>query len=87
MLARRLIAGRAAQERLRLYAWDERAWEVRQAGSTCEVTEQGCGSGCGGGGGKQPGRGEHGQANTSRTQGRARRDKRVGSCAPSSDEG
>jgi hypothetical protein len=73
---------RAARGTLRRYALDARPREVRQARSTCEPAEQARGTGGGGGGGKGPARGEHGQANTSRTQSRIWRVKRTGSCAP-----
>src|SRR5450755_1812883 len=43
---------------LRRYALDERAREVGQARTTCEAAEQRRASGCGGGGGKGPARGE-----------------------------
>src|SRR5664279_3851445 len=51
-------------------ARDERLWEARQPHSTCEAAEQGRESGFGGGGGKGAGRGEHGQQDAPRTQGR-----------------
>src|SRR3954447_5812776 len=73
-----LIVGRAVRGTLRRNARDERSWEVRRLRSTCEAAEQPRGGGCGGGGGKAAGRGERGQQNASRTQGRDRRVKCTG---------
>jgi hypothetical protein len=54
--------GRAARERPRPQALDERSWEVRRPRSTCEVAEQRRAKlGRGGGGGKGAGQGERGQ--------------------------
>src|SRR5262249_18998578 len=50
------------QEGRRPYADDERRAEVGRAHCTCEALEQGGAVRCGGGGGKGPGRGEHGRA-------------------------
>ena len=75
-----LITWRAAQGRLRPYAWDVRAWEVGSPRSTDEAAEQG--NRCGGGGGKGARRGEPGRHDTPRTQCRVRRATRAGSGAP-----
>src|SRR5262245_48703552 len=63
----------------------ERVRAVGRSRSTCEPAEQGCG--CGGGGGKGGGQGEHGQQTTPRTQRRARRVRRAGSCAAGGSSG
>ena len=68
--ARRRWRGGPRREGEEPHADDARPWEVGQPRSTDEAAEQSRGTGGGGGGGKAADQGEHGTANTPRTQSR-----------------